>query len=604
MKNKYYNIFILVIILSELSCTKEYNSIGTEILKSDTFETSLENIPVFASQKLIQPFKSNGLSSYQLGQINDNIFGKTEASFITQLTLSQPNPSFGKWDSESEINGDSNNIKVIEENETVNNVVLEIPFFNNTFDSDGDGVIDLYDVDSNDIYSDSDGDGVSDIVERSNGTDPLNPDTDGDGTNDNEDTESINPNNGATVYDVDSLIGNINASFKIKIEELDYYLRDYDPTNNFESFQKYYSDDLFIKNFSKETLFDDNIEIDTNEVVIFNEDDPDTNDVDESTTVKERLSPRLKIPLDNAFFQDKILDKEGSVDLLSPDNFNLFFKGLIISSYNFSDDLLMILDYSNSKIKINYDYDVYNDNGTADDNSDDSVVKENKDFEILLSGNQLNLFNKDNNSQEILDNVNNSENLSKGYLKGGEGVMLELDLFTDNNGENILNEIKSKGWLINEANLTVYVDQTTINSYGGLIEPARLYLYNIEDQTPLIDYFIDNSTGNKESDKKTNHDGLLEYQSDKKGLKYKIRISEHIKNIVRNDSISPKLGLVVTSSIENSQNLDLRENYSLSKIPISSAINPLGTVIYGPNPESENFDKRLRLEIYYTEINN
>ena len=604
MKNKYYNIFILFIILSELSCTKEYNSIGTEILKSDTFETSLENIPVFASQKLIQPFKSNGLNSYQLGQINDNIFGKTEASFITQLTLSQPNPYFGKWDSESEINGDSNNIKVIEENETVNNVVLEIPFFNNTFDSDGDGVIDLYDVDSNDIYSDSDGDGVSDIVERSNGTDPLNPDTDGDGINDNEDTESINPNNGATVYDVDSLIGNINASFKIKIEELDYYLRDYDPTNNFESFQKYYSDDHFIKNFSKETLFDDNIEIDTNEVVIYNEDDPDTDDVDESITVKERLSPRLKIPLDNAFFQDKILNKEGSIDLLNSDNFNLFFKGLIISSYNFSDDLLMILDYSNSKIKINYDYDVYNDNGTADDTSDDSVEKENKDFEILLSGNQLNLFNKDNYSQEILDNVNNSENLSKGYLKGGEGFMLELDLFTKNNGENILNEIRSKGWLINEANLTIYVDQTTINSYGGLIEPARLYLYNIEDQTPLIDYFIDNSTGNKESDKKINHDGLLEYQSDKKGLKYKIRISEHIKNIVRNDSISPKLGLVVTSSIENSQNLDLRENYSLSTIPISSAINPLGTVIYGPNPESENFDKRLRLEIYYTEINN
>ena len=604
MKNKFYNIFILFIILSELSCTKEYNSIGTEILKSDTFETSLENIPVFASQKRIQPFKSNGLTSYQLGQINDNIFGKTEASFITQLTLSQPNPYFGKWDSESEINGDSNNIKVIEENETVNNVVLEIPFFNNTFDSDGDGVIDLYDVDSNDIYSDSDGDGVSDIVEKSNGTDPLNPDTDGDGINDNEDTESINPNNGATVYDVDSLIGNINASFKIKIEELDYYLRDYDPTNNFESFQKYYSDDHFIKNFSKETLFDDNIEIDTNEIVIYNEDDPNTNDVDESTTVKERLSPRLKIPLDNAFFQDKILNKEGSVDLLNPDNFNLFFKGLIISSYNFSDDLLMILDYSNSKIKINYDYDVYNDNGTTDDTTDDSVEKENKDFEILLSGNQLNLFNKDNYSQEILDNVNNSENLSKGYLKGGEGFMLELDLFTENNGENILNEIRSKGWLINEANLTVYVDQTTINSYGGLIEPARLYLYNIEDQTPLIDYFIDNSTGNKESDKKINHDGLLEYQSDKKGLKYKIRISEHIKNIVRNDSISPKLGLVVTSSIENSQNLDLRENYSLSKIPISSAINPLGTVIYGPNPESENFDKRLRLEIYYTEINN
>ena len=50
--------------------------------------------------------------------------------------------------------------------------------------------------------------------------------------------------------------------------------------------------------------------------------------------------------------------------------------------------------------------------------------------------------------------------------------MLELDLFTENNGVNILDEIKSKGWLINEANLTVYIDQKTIRSYGGLVEPA------------------------------------------------------------------------------------------------------------------------------------
>ena len=79
----------------------------------------------------------------------------------------------------------------------------------------------------------------------------------------------------------------------------------------------------FIKNFSKETLFDDNIEIDTNEIVIYNEDDPNTN-VDGQQQLKKdcRL---VKIPLDNAF-QDKILNKEGGVDLLNPDNFNLFLK--------------------------------------------------------------------------------------------------------------------------------------------------------------------------------------------------------------------------------------------------------------------------------------
>ena len=97
---------------------------------------------------------------------------------------------------------------------------------------------------------------------------------------------------------------------------------------------------------------------------------------------------------------------------------------------------------------------------------------------------------------------------------------------------------------------------------------------------------------------------MLEYDEDKKGLKYKIRISEHIKNIVRNDSTSTKLGLAVTSSIANSLNTDVKVTDQIKFIPVSTAINPLGTVIYGPNPEPQNFDKRLRLELYYTKINN
>ena len=31
---------------------------------------------------------------------------------------------------------------------------------------------------------------------------------------------------------------------------------------------------------------------------------------------------------------------------------------------------------------------------------------------------------------------------------------------------------------------------------------------------------------------------------------------------------------------------------------------PLGTVLYGPNPEPANNEKRFRLELFYTEINN
>ena len=596
--------FLILLLITLFSCTKEYNTIGTDILKSDTFKTNVELVPINVVQKATPPFKSNALPAYQLGSINDNLFGKSEASFITQVNLSEISPNFGLWSQQRENDGDDSNIAVIEENETITNVYLDIPFFNNTFDSDGDGVIDIYDVDPNDINSDSDGDGLTDIQERANGTDPLNPDTDGDGITDDKDTDTQNPNAGATLYDVDSLLGNRDASFKIKVQELDYYLRSYDPTDNFESFQKYYSDETQLLNFSGFTIHDDEVSIDTNEIVIYKEDDPDTDDVDESEEVKERLTPRLRLPLDKDFFQRKIIDHEGSDDMTNADNFNIYFKGLVLQAYDFSEDLLMILDYSNAKIKIEYEYDKYNKNDTDDNTSDDTIDKVKANYELNLSGNQVNVFNKSAYNQDILNNLNSSENLSRVFLKGGEGLIAEIDLFTDNDGNSVLDEIRSNGWLVNEANLTMYVDKDKINESGDLIEPFRVYLYDIDAKTPLPDYYIDNSTGPKKSNVKIVHSGILELDEDDKGLKYKIRISEHIKNIVRNDSISPKLGLAVSSSISNSVNTDVKTTDIMRYIPLATAINPLGTVLIGPNPEPENFDKRMRLEIYYTEINN
>lgn len=38
--------------------------------------------------------------------------------------------------------------------------------------------------------------------------------------------------------------------------------------------------------------------------------------------------------------------------------------------------------------------------------------------------------------------------------------------------------------------------------------------------------------------------------------------------------------------------------------PLSSAINPLGSVLIGPSPSAEKFDKRMRLNLFYTEVNN
>ena len=600
--NKKLLIFSLFLFL--FSCTKEFNSIGTEILKDDSFETKVENIDVYASQKTINPFNTTNLPIYQIGEIRDNIFGSTTSSFITQIKLSQYNPAFGIATQEKENSGDLANITVIEENELVKTVYLDIPFFNNRNDRDGDGVIDFYDVDDNDVNSDSDGDGVSDSAERANGTDPLNPDTDGDGIPDGQDDDTINPNSGATVYDVDSLLGNFDDAFKLKIQEMDYYLSEYDPTNNFETRQRYYNDNNILENFAGQVLFDGEVQIDKNELVIYREDDPETTDIDESEEIKERLSPRIRVPLNSEFFQSKLIEKEGSIDLANSDNFNLYFKGIYVNAYDFSDPLLMILDFDSSEIVINYEYDKYNKNNTDEDLTDDTIDRESKDYKITLFGNKINLIKKDLLSSEIITNINSSNNLSKIYLKGGEGLMAEIDLFKDSQGNDLLEDIKSRPWLINEANLTFYVDRETVDLNGGLIEPFRIYLYDLDSNLPLVDYYIDDTQGPRSSERKTNHGGILEVDSDQLGIKYKIRISEHVKNIVRKDSTNKKLGLVLSSNITNIFSTELKGGSGLESVPQSSVVNPLGTVLHGPEPDQSNYEKRLKLELFYSEIKN
>ena len=52
----------------------------------------------------------------------------------------------------------------------------------------------------------------------------------------------------------------------------------------------------------------------------------------------------LRVPLDISFFQENIIDKEGSSDLETNVDFQKALRGLIIRAEDFSDDLYMLLD--------------------------------------------------------------------------------------------------------------------------------------------------------------------------------------------------------------------------------------------------------------------
>ncbi len=598
---KYF--FLIVIFIT--SCNKDYNTIGINLINNKAFNTSVEEVPVFVKMKKIPPYVVNQIQTFQLGTYKDNVYGKSEVTFMSQLTLEDVSPIFGIFKQNDEINGMEDNIACIPEEETLKDVFLDIPFFTNVDDDDNDGVINLYDVDSTDPESDSDGDGLSDIAEKQTGQNPLNPDTDGDGILDGEDTESKNPDGNATVYEIDSLMGNSTAKFKLKVNELDYYLRAYDPESNFERYQKYYSNNEIASNFTGTVLFDDEIEINSKELVFWNEDDPETPDEDESEAIKERLTPRIRVSLDKDFFQKKIIDNEGSQDLANNENFKLFIKGLVIKAYDFSDPLLMILNFDEAEVRLVYGYQKYDKKDTPDDTSDDVVEESEETYKLNMSGYKINSFKNDpypaSIFTEVYDTINNPKSV---YLKGGEGVMAEIELFKNDDGIDILEEIRAKQWLVNEANLSMYIDKDMLSSNGGIIEPSRLYLYDIKSKAPVIDYFIDNTSGPKEYQNKVIHGGLIELDEDDKGLMYKIRISEHIKNVIRKDSTNVRLGLVVSSDISSSMNIEVDTSDLMTFIPSSTAINPLGTVLIGPSPSAENYSKRMRLNLYYTEVNN
>ena len=379
------NILGLSVLVLLGSCNKEYFSAGIEIYDSQFIDIQSISFPIYSYQKKLDRVQSNNLSNVHLGQYSDESFGIIKSSFVSQLDVTNLD-IFGDFSQATEDKGSDTDIRIIDEEEELTNVYLDIPFFNNSNDKDSDGVIDLYDVDPNNSSSDSDGDGISDIDELRAELNPLSSDSDGDGILDGDDTENEGYDSSKRVYEIDSVFGNRDATFNLKVHELKYYLSSLDPSNNFESESEYYSDINFYDNgHAGRLLFDQNINLDFNEVpVLFFDDDPETTN-NELEDINYYETPRLRVPLDINFFQSKIIDLEGQDQLINKANFNNHLRGLIVQAENFSDDLYMILDISNAGIVLEYTYNFYNTNGTADE-SDDIIERKTKTNSIQLGG--------------------------------------------------------------------------------------------------------------------------------------------------------------------------------------------------------------------------
>ena len=587
------------------SCEDELDTIGEGVVGGEPFTTGKVQYDVFAFNKGITAVQTNKLPIYQLGNLNDPVYGKRKASIISQLQLPAGNPTFGNITQAREDNAVSDTVaSTVVENETVKQVHLYIPYqLPPSGDTDGDGVDDEFEEGDavTDPNSDQDGDGVTDNQERAIGSDPFDPNSDGT-------EDGFVANNYRKRYDLDSIFGDRTKPFRLQVHRSNYYLRDLDPNTNFQEAQEYYSNHDF-SSFIGEPLADVEVTIDNEEMLFyFKEDDPDTEDVDETQQVESRLTPGIRIPLDTNFFQTNILDKEGQSELLTQSNFRNFIRGLHLSGTDM-DELMFLLDISRATITIDYEYQAW-------DTDENAVVTAEKSYVMSLlssttngiQGNAVNVFQDDPLPTDLAAALDNGENAPRIYVKGGV-AMAEVRLFDmlENGGASIIQEIRAQNWIINEANLVFYVDREALGTTGtGLIEPPRLYLYNAKTNLPL--YRISNESlnpGNVLDPLKffSNHDGVLEKEGGK-GLRYTIRITEHLNDIVVRGADNDPLALSLTANI-SVPNIKKAVGLGGSELdyPTMSTVNPLGTVLYGSNVGADLEEMKLKLEIFYTEAN-
>ena len=534
---------ILFFIISIVSCQEDFNTIGSDIIGDGSLLSQLDNTKtVVAYSRKLAPVQTNIIPVSQLGVFNDGTFGKSSISFLTQLQMETPNFIFG----------DSIGHEI-----TLDSVMLYIPYYNQNTTEDG-----------------------------------------------------------VTSYTLDSVYG--ASPINININESNYFLRDLDPSSNFQDAQLYYSNEatLFEANLLQNELATEITDfIPSSEgYEIINRDTSTDGSTQIDTTI---IAPGIRVALSNDYFQEKILGKEGAPELSNDNNFKDYFRGLYFKVNSDTEDgNLLIFNPELATITLYYNFlraDVDSSGDPVLDDDGNAVIDTIYNNYILrFGGINLNVFDNELTPEiaAAIANPNTLEGDETLYLRGGDGIMTVINLFgedVDSNGiADELEVLRDQEWIIDDARLKFYIDQNKVT--GGNTEPERISIYNINNSTVLADYFLDPTSSNLPADAITNHLGKIERDTDNNGVSYTINLTHHISNLINKDSTNVSLGLMTSQNVllNGFQKLDtlLNPNQELPTIKTvqrSSVISHEGTVLYGNNTLNE--DKKLVLEIYYTEPN-
>ena len=430
-------------------------------------------------------------------------------------------------------------------------------------------------------------------------------------------TKLSTDSNGRSEYRLDSIRPFTSPSGSIVYQKMDlkvyengYYLEDYDGSN----FKKHYSDEdgkffnakgLLLNNdprVSQNTEFyPSNIEYKKYKVV-----ESSSNVFTATTEVESRSTPRMRLHLDKTRFQQILNDAKDpakSFNFDTNDNFKKYFKGLYFKVSG-NDGALMSLDFSKGDVTIYYKQDKV---------EGISTPKEMASLTLNMTGNTANTYdNLDTYDAIPKPRTGGNERL---FLKGGQGCMALIDLFT--NQTQFDSFVNKTNVIVNDA--TLYF---TIDNAANLKAPVRVYLYDVDNNKPLLDYYADITVNGADTRlNKYIFGGIFErFDAATNTKRYKIKITELVRNIHKNyisdNTTKVRLGLVVTDNINNLNLRTLKKtgdtdlsaidykgnDKPLKYLPLATVTQASGIVLYGNLPSTDpNYDKRIRLEVNYTE---
>ncbi|GGZ84570.1 DUF4270 domain-containing protein [Algibacter mikhailovii] len=549
-------VFILMV-STFIACDKDFNVIDSDVLGKENFNFATRDSlwPITAYNRKTEAIQVNNLASHLLGIFNDPAYGQTKASIITQITPNSFDPEFGV-------------------NPIIDSVIISIPYFSTVNGADDDG-FPTYRLDS--LY-------------------------------------------GANKEDL-----TLSPKIKLTIYENGYFLRDFDPNNEEGIAQNYYSNASSSVNTalngSTTIKFDDHI-VGVDAPILNIEDFIPSNETIKTTVgtgddaVTTRSEPAFRYPLDNDFWTKKIIEKEGDPVLSNANNFRNYFRGLYFKVEPIQTDGTMVQFSLDADASIT----MYYTNG-------EDTARISNNYAFNFTGNKLNTFI--NNYDIPLDDGDQNLGDAKLYLKGTEGSMAVVDLFNglvdcdgdgninddalecfkntfrqiDEDGEYIQDPLTNRYLLkrlINEAHLMVFEDEDLPDlgdeNYHFY---DRIYAYDIKNNEPTVDYTIDQTDNTQEP---FNSKVISLGQRNPDNGKYKIRITEHLNNILINDSTNTKLGLVISTNVNyTNTGKILNSTDDVTEVPSATVLSPRGTIVFGSKETPSKEDKKLQLKIFFTE---